>query len=88
MPCITKERDKQTLQFAWYFNEGQTECVISETYPDSTALLVHNGNLGDLFGKLLEVADFKSEIYGKPSQELLNATTGLKKEVYFFYQGK
>lgn len=85
---ITKEKDKDTLVFDWYFNEDQTECVIIETYPHSNALLVHISNLGDIFGKLLQVGDFESEIYGSPSDELLNATAGLKKKVYSFYQGK
>lgn len=84
---ISKTKDKNTLVFDWYFNEDQTECVIIETYPDSNALLVHIGNLGDLFGKLLQVADFFGEIFGNPSVELLNATGGLEKKVYSFYQG-
>ena len=85
---ITKEKDKDTLVFNWFFNEDQTECVVIETYPDSNALLVHISNLGELFGKLLQVADFDAEIYGSPSEELLNATLGLNKKVYSFYQGK
>ena len=84
---IVKAKDKDTLVFDWYFNEDQTECVIIETYPDSNALLVHLGNLGDLFGKLLEVADFEAEVYGSPSEELQKATAGLKIKVYSFYQG-
>jgi quinol monooxygenase YgiN len=84
---IVKEKDKDTLVFDWYFSEDQTEYVVIETYPDSNALLAHLGNLGDLFGRLLQVADFQSEIYGSPSAELINATKGLKIKVYTFYQG-
>ena len=84
---VVKAKDTDTLLFDWYFNESQTECVIIETYPDSNALLAHLGNIGDLFGSLLEVGDFEAEIYGSPSQELLNATAGLKKTIYSFYQG-
>ena len=86
--AITKEKDKDTLQFDWYLSQDQTECVLRETYPDSNALLIHIANLGDLFGTLLQVADLDAEIYGSPSQELLDATAGLKKKVYSFYQGK
>ena len=85
---ITKEKDKETLQFDWYFNQDQTECVIRETFPDSDALLVHISNLGELFGNLLQVGDLDAEIYGSPSQELLNTTAGINKKVYTFYQGK
>src|SRR5688500_16819389 len=84
---IVKAKDKDTLVFDWYFNEDLTECVIIETYTDSNALLAHLGNLGDMLGKLLEVADFEAEVYGSPSEELLKATAGLKIKVYSFYQG-
>ena len=86
--AITKEKDKETLQFDWYFNQDQTECVVREKYPDSNALLVHISNLGELLGNLFQVGDLDVEIYGNPSQELLNATTGINKKVYSFYQGK
>jgi quinol monooxygenase YgiN len=84
---ITKEKDKDTLQYDWYFDEAQTECVVRETYPDSNALLTHLANIGDLFGKLASLGTFSGEIYGQPSQELLQATTGLNIKVYSFFQG-
>jgi quinol monooxygenase YgiN len=84
---LVKAKDKDTLQFDWYFDEEQTECVLRETYPDSNALLAHLGNIGELLGKLLAVGDFSAEVYGQPSDELLKATSGLKLKVYTFYQG-
>ena len=84
---IVKGKDKDTLQYDWYLNDEQTECVLRETYPDSKALLVHLGNIGDLFGKLIALGDFSAEIYGKPSDDLLNAIRGLDIKVYSFYQG-
>jgi len=78
-----------TLQTAlsWYFDESQKECVLRETYPDSNALLTHLGNIGELFGKLVALGDFSAEVYGQPSEELLQATTGLNIKVYTFFQG-
>ena len=84
---IVKEKDQHTLQYDWYFNQDQTECVLREEYTDSDALLAHLGNIGDLFGKLLAIADFSGEIYGEPSDELLQATAGLNPKVYSFYRG-
>ncbi|MCY7351840.1 MAG: hypothetical protein LH606_14440, partial [Cytophagaceae bacterium] len=63
------------------------ECVLRETYPDSNALLAHLGNIGELFGKLVALGDFSAEVYGQPSEELLQATSGLNIKVYTFYQG-
>jgi quinol monooxygenase YgiN len=84
---LVKAKDKDTLQYDWYFDEKQTECVVRETYPDSNALLAHIGNLGEVFGKLLALGDFSLEIYGQPSDELLKALSGLKFKVYNFFQG-
>ena len=84
---IVKAKDKDTLQYDWYFDETQTECVLRETYPDSNALLTHLGNIGERFGKLLALGDFSAEVYGQPSDELLKAISGLKIKVYDYYQG-
>jgi quinol monooxygenase YgiN len=37
---IVKAKDMATLQYDWYFDLAQTECVIRETYLDSMALLI------------------------------------------------
>jgi quinol monooxygenase YgiN len=84
---IVKEKDRDTLQYDWYVGESPTECVLRETYPDSNALLAHLGNIGDLFGKLVALGDFSAEVYGEPSQELLDATAGLNIRVYSYFQG-
>lgn len=83
---VSKAKDKDTLQYDWYFSENQKECVLIEKYPDSNALLAHLANIGDLLGKLLALADLRAEIYGKPSKELLKATARVSVEVYYFYQ--
>ncbi len=85
--AIVKAKDKDTIQYDWYFDESQSECVLRETYPDSNALLAHLANIGDLFGKILSLGDFSAEVYGEPSEELLKATAGLDKKLYSFYQG-
>lgn len=87
--CLSrvKAKEKDTLQYDWYFDDEQTECVLRETYPDSNALLAHIGNIGELLGELLALGDFSAEVYGQPSDELLNAVSGLKIKAYTFYQG-
>ena len=82
----TKEKDTGTLQYDWYFNDNETECRVRETYVDSDAILAHIGNLGPLLGELLEIADFYPELYGTPSEALVNATAALKPKVYSHFQ--
>lgn len=84
---IVREKDQNTLQYDWFFDENQKECVLREKYTDSNALLAHLGNIGELFGELLQLADFTGEIYGNPSKELLEATAHLNTKVYTYYQG-
>ena len=74
---IVKEKDQGTLQYDWFFNEDQHECVVLERYQDSNALLDHMGNLGETLGQLLSTGDFSAEVFGTPSTELLNASEGL-----------
>lgn len=84
---IVKAKDKDRLQYDWYFDSAQTECVLREAYPDSNALLTHLGNIGEVFGKLLAVGDFSAEVYGQPSEELQKAISSLKIKSYTYYQG-
>ena len=79
---IVKEKDQGTLQYDWFLNEDRTECVVLERYLDSNALMDHMGNLGDTLGQLLSVSNFSGEVFGNPSQELINATEGLDVVVF------
>lgn len=81
-----RTKDSGTLQYDWFFNGDHTECVVRETYRDSEAVLEHVGNLGDTFASLLAVADIDLEVYGSPSEELLEATAGLAPRVYSPFQ--
>ncbi len=85
---IVREKEKDTtLQYDWYFNEGNNECVVRETYADSNALLTHIGNNAEYLGKFLEISDFYPEIYGSPTETLLNTVAGFNPKIYSFYQG-
>ena len=87
--CFTavKEKDTETLQYDWFFSEDQTEFVVRERYTDSNAVFAHLANLGDLFGKILQVSDFSVEVYGNASQDLRDATASMNSKFYSFYQG-
>lgn len=82
-----KEKDKHTNQYDWFLNEEQSECVVHEIYSDSNAVFEHLTNLGDLFGKVLQVADFSIEIFGNPSEELRKALAPMNAKIYSLFQG-
>ena len=63
--------------------------MVRETYEDSGAVLAHVGNLGEVFGQLLEVGGgCEFEVFGDPSTELLEATRGLDLSIFPYFQGK
>jgi quinol monooxygenase YgiN len=77
-----REKDSGTLQYDWFFNADETECVVRETYRDSDAVFEHIGNLGDTMGALLSVCDMDLEVYGSPSAELVAATAEMAPKLY------
>lgn len=84
---VIKEKDKGVLQYDWYFDEKETECVVNESYKDSTAVLNHVGLVGELLGKLMSMSEFSLELHGNASDELKAALTGLNVKKYSFFQG-
>ena len=87
--CMDTVRAKDTgvLQYNWFFNDDESECVVCEVYEDSQAVLKHKENLGETLGALLDLADLTAEFYGTPSKELVEGMAGLDVNFYNFYQG-
>ena len=82
-----REKDKGTLQYDWFFDRDEKTCVVHERYADSDAMLEHMGNLGDILGRLLGMADLSLELYGAPSEEILQAVEGMDVKVFGYFQG-
>jgi quinol monooxygenase YgiN len=82
-----KEREPGAMQYDWFFNDDNTEYVVRERYVDSSAVFAHLGNIGELLGKVLLVADMSLEVFGNPSQELRAAIAAMNPKIYPFYQG-
>ena len=77
-----REKDSGTLQYDWFFNADQTECVVREKYRDSQAVLEHIENLGELLGAFLATCELDLEVYGSPTTELVEATAELAPRIY------
>ena len=77
-----RERDSGTLQYDWFLNEAQAECVVLEAYRDSEAVLEHIANLGATMRAILTVCDWTFEVFGSPSAELVEAAAGLNPKVH------
>jgi len=86
--CVESARTKDsgTLQYDWFFNADETECVVRERYRDSAAVLEHAANLGDLMGIIASVSDPELEVFGDPSGDLVQALAALAPRYYSAYQ--
>ena len=82
--CSRKVREKEpgTLQYDWFLNGAQTECVVLEAYRDSTAVLEHIANLGPTLAAIFSVCDWDFELFGSPTPELVKATASLDLKIY------
>lgn len=84
----TREKDKGTLEYDWFFNPDKTECVVLETYRDSEAVLGHVENLGEKVHALLGTCDFSIELFGDVSPALRELLEAFPHRIYdHYFQG-
>jgi quinol monooxygenase YgiN len=68
---IARAQDTGTLQYAIYFNDAQTECIVIERYRDSEAVIEHGAHLGaELSQAIWATGSISGELLGEPSAEL------------------
>ena len=67
---VARTKDTGTLQYAIYFNDDESECMVVERYRDSDALIEHATNLGDLSRQILATGTASGELLGEPSDQL------------------
>lgn len=81
--------ESTTLQYDWFFNADETQCVVRETYANSDAALSHLGNLAELLGPLVQLSGgVELQIFGNPSPQLREALASMQPTVFGFFQGK
>lgn len=77
------------LQYDWFFNAGETTCVVRETFENSDAVLAHLGAVGPMIGPLVEIGGgIQLEVFGTPSEQLAAAIEPFGVTYYSFFQGK
>ena len=84
---VVKEKDSGTLNYDWYLNEDNMECMVLETYKDSNAVMEHAGNVGELLQEAMGLSDLQIEVYGNPSDALKEALAGMAPKVYPYHSG-
>jgi quinol monooxygenase YgiN len=83
---IVRTKDTGTLQYAIWFNDDQSECVVLERYTDSEALIEHARHLGDLGAAVFATGWVSGELLGEPSPELTAMMAGSGVSLFTPYQ--
>ncbi|MGH9877830.1 MAG: antibiotic biosynthesis monooxygenase, partial [Nitrososphaerales archaeon] len=87
---IVKENEVGTKSYQWFFNDLETECVITEWYQSPEAALAHlNGEAATrLLPKLRQVSRItRLEIYGEPGEEVKRRLIKLGGQTFHFFAG-
>jgi hypothetical protein len=78
-----------TLQYEWFYNADETQCIVHETFADSNAVLAHIANAAEGGGRLAELGGgLRLEILGNPSKELRDALVAWGAPIYVYAEGK
>jgi quinol monooxygenase YgiN len=77
------QREPGVLQYDWFFDDDDTVCVVLETYQDAEALREHISNVGETFGRLVELGGgCELEVFGALPAELDETPAGLRRTVF------
>jgi len=82
---IVRIKDTGTLQFAIYFNEAESECIVLERYRDFDALMEHGAHIGELAQEIFAAGAVTSVCLGEPSAVLSEQLAGSAVQLFTPY---
>jgi quinol monooxygenase YgiN len=82
---IVRAQDTGTLEFAIYFNDDESECIVVERYRDSDALVEHGAHIGALAEEISAAGSVTSVCLGEPSAALREQFAGSAVELFTPY---
>jgi quinol monooxygenase YgiN len=82
---VVRTRDTGTLEFAIYFNDDRSECIVLERYRDFEALMEHGANVGELAQEILTAGTVTSACLGESSAALNAQLDGSPVQLFMPY---
>ena len=79
MSRVVEANEPDTINYRFYLNKSETECIIWETYANSEAVLAHINGVASqtILPKVHSVSRIsRLDVYGNPSEELQKVLTG------------
>ncbi|HVT07393.1 MAG TPA: antibiotic biosynthesis monooxygenase [Polyangia bacterium] len=87
--CVesVRTKDSGTLQYDYFFDDAQAECIVFERYRDFSAMRQHLDNIGsELMQALPRVCSMSGDIFATPTPEIRKMIEGLDIRLYAPYQ--
>ncbi len=86
--ATVKAAENGTLNYQFYFNEGETKCCVMEEYIDSRAMLLHLENVAPALVEVLKISSItRLEFFGPLSTEARIAAASFGASFYNAYGG-
>jgi quinol monooxygenase YgiN len=82
---IVRAKEPNTLEYAIYFNEDESEAVVIERFATSEALIQHGANMSELSAAVLATAAVEGELLGEPSPDVRAKLTGPEPQLFTPY---
>lgn len=71
---ISKEKDADLLSYEFFINDAEDMLYSIEWFRDSTALMAHLANVGEILQKLAGATEMQRlEVFGEASREVVEA---------------
>ncbi len=87
--AMVQEKGRSTLEYEWFLNGDQTECIVLETFANSEALLEHADRVAEQARRLFALCDMQDLwLCGEPSPEVLQRAASFGPKVYSLLQGR
>ena len=90
MSRIVEANEPDTIDYQFYLNKDETECIVHETYANSEAVLAHITGVASqtIIPKVFSVSRIsRFDVYGNPSTELQKALTSFSPQTYDLFAG-
>lgn len=82
--------EPDTIDYQFFLNEGETKCIVHETYASSEAVLAHNTDNASqtILPRIFTVISIsRFDVYGNPSEELRKVLRGFSAQIYSLFAG-
>ena len=79
MSRVVEANEPDTINYRFYFNKSETECIVWETYANSDSVLAHINGVASqtILPKVHSVSRIsRLDVYGNTSEELQKVLTG------------